>query len=100
MSAYSYEAKGDAMKTALEILLFAFGYPAAIIVIIRFVPVVRERRTRWFVIHELGVAAIVAGQALMGSTQGVIINGSWGVVAAIWYALGPRIRRLRERQPA
>ncbi|MEY2421292.1 MAG: hypothetical protein QOI95_1359 [Acidimicrobiaceae bacterium] len=83
------------MKTALEILLFAFGYPTAIIVIFRFVPVVRERRTRWFVLHELGVAAIVAGQALLGSAQGVIINGSWGVVAAVWYALGPTLQRRR-----
>jgi hypothetical protein len=89
------------MRTALEILLFAFGYPAAIIVIFRFVPVVRERRTRWFVIHELGVAAIVAGQALVGSAQGVVINGTWGVIAAMWYALGPTIqRRRRARQPA
>ena len=87
------------MKTALEILLYAFGYPAAIIVIFRFVPVVRERRTRWFVIHEVGVAAIVAGQALMGNPQGVIINGSWGVLAAIWYALGPAIQRRRNREP-
>jgi len=83
------------MKTGFEILLFAFGYPAAIIVIVRFVPVVRQRRTRWFVIHELGVAAIVAGQALVGSAQGVIINASWGVIAAIWYALGPTIQRRR-----
>ena len=83
------------MRTLLEILLFAFGYPAAIIVIFRFVPVVRERRTRWFVIHELGVAAIVAGQALMDNPQGVVINGSWGVVAALWYALGPTINRRR-----
>jgi hypothetical protein len=83
------------VKTALEILLFAFGYPTAIVVIVRFVPVVRERRIRWFVLHELGVAAIVAGQALMGSTQGVIINGAWGVVAAAWYALGPTLNRRR-----
>jgi hypothetical protein len=83
------------VKTALEILLFAFGYPAAIIVIVRFVPVVRERRTRWFVIHELGVAAIVAGQALAENPRGVIINGAWGVIAAIWYAIGPTISRRR-----
>ena len=84
------------MRSTLEILLFAFGYPAAIIVIVRFVPVVRERRTRWFVIHELGVAAIVAGQALAENPRGVIINGTWGVIAAIWYALGGR----RARQAA
>lgn len=83
------------MKTFLEIVLFAFGYPTAIIVIVRFVPVVRQRRTRWFVLHELGVAAIVAGQALVGSAQGVIINGAWGVVAAIWYAAGPSLSRRR-----
>lgn len=83
------------MKTALEILLFAFGYPTAIVVIVRFVPVVRERRTRWFVLHELGVAAIVAGQALVGSTQGVLVNGAWGVVAALWYVLGPSLNRRR-----
>ena len=83
------------MKTALQVALFALGYPAAIIVIFRFVPVVRERRTRWFVIHELGVAAIVAGQALAENPQGVVINGAWGVIAAIWYALGPTISRRR-----
>ena len=83
------------MKTFLEILLFAFGYPAAIIVIIRFVPVVRERRIRWFVVHELGVTAIVAGQALAENPRGVIINGAWGIVAAIWYALGPTLSRRR-----
>lgn len=76
------------MRTALQVALFLFGYPAAIIVIVRFVPVVRERRTRWFVIHELGVAAIVAGHALADNAQGVIINGAWGVIAAIWYVLG------------
>jgi hypothetical protein len=96
MSVSWFEARPDDVKTLVEILLLAFGYPAAIIVIIRFVPVVRERRTRWFVIHELGVAAIVAGQALMENPRGVIINGSWGVIAAIWYALGGR----RARQDA
>ena len=83
------------MKTALEVILFAFGYPVAIVVIFRYVPVVRERRTRWFVLHELAVAAIVAGQALRGAPDGVIINGAWGVSAAIWYALGPTISRRR-----
>ena len=84
------------MKTALEVALFAFGYPAAVIVIVRFVPVVRERRTSWIVIHELGVAAIVAGLALREYPRGVIVNGSWGVIAAVWYLLGAR----RVRQDA
>ena len=44
--------------------LFAFGYPTSIVVISRWLPVVRERRTAWFVAHEVAVAAIVAGWAL------------------------------------
>lgn len=81
--------------TALMWLLFAFGYPVAIAVIIRFVPVVRERRTNWFVWHELAVAAIVAGQAIRGEVPGIVVNGAWGVVAAAWYAAGPAINRRR-----
>jgi hypothetical protein len=84
------------VKTAVEIALFAFGYPVAIVVIARFVPVVRQRRTRWFVLHELAVAAICMGHALRPDAQAVVINGSWGVSAAIWYALGPRISRRRQ----
>jgi hypothetical protein len=80
----------DVLRTAL----FVFGYPVAIVVIARFIPVVRYRRIRWIVAHEVAVAAIVAGQALNDSTSGVVINGAWLVIAALWYALGGR------RQPA
>lgn len=73
-----------------------FGYPTSIAVIVRWLPVVRERRTSWFVAHEVAVAAIVAGWALQHNTGAVAINGSWLVVAAAWYlaagrrALSPR----------
>ena len=66
-------------------VLFAFGYPVAIAVIVRWVPVVRERRIRWFVLHELAVAAIVIGWATRGRWSGVAVNGSWLVIAAVWY---------------
>jgi hypothetical protein len=79
----------------LKWVLFAFGYPGAIVVIVRWVPVVRERRTQWFVVHEAAVGAIVAGHAIAANTQGVIVNGAWGVVAAIWFAAGPAISRRR-----
>ena len=59
-------------------------YPTAVVVIARWIPVVRQRRLRWFVAHEAAVAAIV------GRRQGVVINGGWGVIAAAWYALGGR----------
>ncbi len=73
-----------------ELTLFAVGYPTAITVIVRWLPVVRERRTTWFVAHELAVAAIVAGWALKGDSRAVVINGSWLVVAAAWYGAAGR----------
>ena len=77
-------------------VLFAIGYPVAIVVIIRFVPVVRERRLRWFVAHEIAVSMIVTGWALDQDWQAVAINGTWLVVAAIWYVLGGRRARARD----
>ena len=76
----------DAAATAL----FAFGYPVSIAVILRFVPVVRERRLKWLVAHDLAVAAIVTGWALKGDRRAVAINASWLFAATVWYALGAR----------
>jgi hypothetical protein len=80
----------DGASTALLVL----GYPVSITVIVRWLPVVRERRWKWFVAHQVGVAAIVAGWALKGDTQAVVVNGTWFVVATAWYAAGgARVRR-------
>jgi len=77
---------------AAATVLFAFGYPISIVVILRFVPVVRERRMKWLVAHDLAVAAIVVGWALKGDGPAVAINASWLVAANVWYALGGRRR--------
>ena len=71
--------------TAVATVLHVLGYPTAIAVLTRWIPVVREQRDRWFAAHQAGVAAIVAGWAIRGRTQGVIINGAWFVIAAFWY---------------
>jgi hypothetical protein len=76
--------------TLLEAVRFAAGYPVSITVIVRWIPVVRERRIRWFVAHQLAVAAIVAGWTLLGDLGAVAVNGTWFVVAAAWYGLGGR----------
>ena len=77
------------MKTnPVAFALHLVGYPTAIVVIARWIPVVRQRRLKWFVAHEAGVAAIVVGWAIVGRRSGVVINGTWGLVAAAWYALG------------
>ena len=85
----------DAVATAL----FVVGYPTSIVVILRFVPVVRERRMKWLVAHDLAVAAIVGGWALKGDRRAVVVNASWLVAANVWYALGGRRRaRITRRQ--
>jgi hypothetical protein len=76
----------------LRIVLFVIGYPVAIAVIVRWIPVVRERRWKWFAAEEGATACIVAGQAIGGSIPGIAINSAWFVVAAVWYALGGRRR--------
>ena len=84
--------------SVVRLLLFAFGYPVSILVIVRFVPVVRERRLRWIVWHQAAVGAIVLGFALDANWSAVAINGTWFVVAAVWYVLGGR--NSRAPQPA
>ena len=70
--------------------LFAFGYPTSIAVIARWLPVVRERRTAWFVAHDVAVAAIVTGWALKRDPMAVAINATWLAVATAWYVAAGR----------
>lgn len=80
---------GDTIATVLHVA----GYPTALAVLSRFVPVIRERRVRWFLIHQAGVAAIVGGWLLRGNTRAAVVNGSWLLTACAWYALGGRTGR-------
>jgi hypothetical protein len=79
------------IATALHVI----GYPTAIAVLTRFVPVVRDRRLRWFVAHQAGVAAIVGGWLVRGNTPAAVVNGSWLVSATAWYVLAGRRGRGR-----
>ena len=72
--------------------LFAVGYPVAVGVITRWVPVVRERRTAWFAAHTAAVGAIVAGWTLERRWSAVAVNGSWLVSSVVWYVAGSRRR--------
>ncbi len=74
---------------------FAFGYPVSIIVIARWIPVVRERRWRWFCVHQVAVAMIVAGWIIEGQGRSVAVNTTWFVIAAVWYPRGWLPRRYR-----
>lgn len=76
--------------TLLRAVLFAFGYPVSIVVIARFVPVVRHQRLRWLAFHHVAVACIVLGWALGSDWQAVLVNSSWLAASTIWYVLGGR----------
>ena len=79
--------------TLLRALLFAFGYPVSIVVIARFVPVVREQRLWWLGFHHVAVACIVLGWALDSNWQAVIVNSSWLAASTIpGHVLGGRRR--------
>jgi len=73
--------------------LFVVGYPLAVGVITRWVPVVRERRTAWFAVHTAAVGAIVTGWAVERQWSSVAVNGTWLVASVIWYVVDPAHRR-------
>ncbi len=69
--------------------LLVLGYPVAIVVIVRWVPVVREQRAGWFAAHLAGMAAIILGWALRRPVA-TVPNIAWLVVSTAWYRLGGR----------
>lgn len=73
-----------------EAVLLGVGYPVAIGVLTRFVPVVRERRWPWLAAHHAAVLAIVAGWALRGEAPAAAVNASWLAASSLWYAVGGR----------
>lgn len=74
-----------------SLALFVVGYPVAFFVIARWVPVVRERRQRWFAAHTLAILAILTGWALERRWLGVAINATWLLTSVVWYAVGGRV---------
>ena len=74
------------MEAAAAVLLVA-GYPVALVVIARWVPVVRERRTTWFVAHAVAVTAIILGWGIRRPAASVP-NLAWLLVSTAWYRRG------------
>ena len=73
-----------------SLVLLGVGYPAAVAVLVRWLPVVRERRWRWLAVHHLGMAAIVAGHLTARRPVAAALNGAWLAGASAWYAAGGR----------
>jgi hypothetical protein len=83
----------DAEDAAIPLLVV--GYPVAVAVIVRWVPVVREQRTRWFLVHGAGMVAIIVGWALRRPVA-VPANALWLVASTVWYRWGGRRRGRRD----
>ncbi|MGI9120180.1 MAG: hypothetical protein ACR2G7_08700 [Acidimicrobiales bacterium] len=80
---------GDAPSSSAGLVLLAVGYPVAIVVLTRLVPVLRQRRLAWFVALEAGTASIAAGWALRAKPAPAVINAAFlGAFAAIWWRSG------------
>ncbi len=64
--------------------LLAAGYPVAVVVITRWVAVVRERRATWFVAHAAAMTAIILGWGIRRPAAS-IPNLAWLLVSTVWY---------------
>lgn len=71
----------------LAVALLVAGYPVAIVVIARWVPVVREQRTSWFLAHAAAVTAIILGWGIRRPVA-MVPNVAWLVASTAWYRLG------------
>ena len=86
----SCRAEVDAEDASIPLLVV--GNVVALAIIARWVPVVRERRTRWFVAHTAAMAAIIVGWAIRRPAA-VPLNAVWLAASTVWYGLGGRRRR-------
>lgn len=80
----------DARSAAIPLLVV--GNVVAIVVIARWVPVVRERRIAWLVAHHAAMSAIIVGWAIRRPAA-VTLNVVWLVASTAWYLIGGRRHR-------
>lgn len=74
------------------------GYFAEVVILVNWLLVVREGRSRWLAVHMLAMAAVVIGWLSIAQYPAAAVNGAWLVVSILWYAAGRR-RLSRRRQP-
>ncbi|MDQ6909613.1 MAG: hypothetical protein M3Z84_02325 [Actinomycetota bacterium] len=81
------------MRT-LGIVLLVVGYPAAIAVLVRLVPVLVQRRVAPFLVLESATACIVVGWLVLGSRPAAMVNCAF-LVAFLIAWMWARARRFR-----
>jgi predicted membrane channel-forming protein YqfA (hemolysin III family) len=76
--------------------LLVAGYLAEVVVLVNWVLVVRERRSRWFAVHVLAMAAVIVGWLTVSQGLAAVVNGAWLVLSALWYTAGARLSHRRQ----
>lgn len=79
----------DAETLAIPLLII--GNVTAVVVIARFVPVVRERRLAWLLVHHAAMIAVITGWAIR-RPPATALNALWLVSSTVWYVRGGRRR--------
>ncbi len=79
----------DAKTAAIPLLVI--GNVGAVAVLTRWVPVVRERRLRWFLVHHAAMTAVIAGWAIR-RPPATVLNIAWLAISTVWYVVGGRGR--------
>ena len=75
----------------MKVFLFVVGYGVAVVVLLRWPTVLRERRGTWFLALELATAMVAAGYALIGNRLGLALNAAFVVVfAVVWWRTSSR----------
>ncbi|CAN5137925.1 hypothetical protein BH18ACT4_BH18ACT4_05860 [soil metagenome] len=77
--------------TVVGVILLVVGYPVAVVMVTRLVPILRQRRWRWFVALEAATACIIVGFAVLGEPLGAVLNGAaFAGFAFSWWGRGRR----------
>ncbi len=83
----------DDAASRAGVALLVVGYPVSVAVLVRLLPVLRERRRRWFGALVAGLSCLVVGWALLRRPSAAAINGvGLAAAATAWVWRGRRRR--------
>ena len=75
----------------MKAVLFVVGYGVAVVVLLRWGTVLRERRWTWFLALEIATATVAVGYALIGNRVGFALNAAFVMVfALVWWRTSSR----------
>ncbi len=83
----------DDAASRVGVALLVVGYPASVAVLVRVLPVLRERGRRWFGVLVAGLSCLAVGWALLRRPVPAAVNGV-GLIALVvaWVWRGRRSR--------